>query len=263
MEADEGRKQNRRTTQKYINEYTAPFCLAFATGARGGGGTARQLHQSQQPSRLATAQVADQKRPASTERSTYPRFPIAMVRWGSTGKIVVNFDRAINRNRTKRQPYTQRGRASFLPPVNADRSELRPGPPGDKLQNQQRRGREGRESGASLCNAAVDNTKAPTTKRNKQLPNGHNKIVYIARGPLKKNVVSCLYIFLACLVLSFLFFPFLFSLFRFLVFSFLSFIFFSFLCFFSPIDLRLSCVCVVTGTTCDIYVVVFLGWQAV
>ena len=51
-------------------------------------------------------------------------------------------------------------------------------------------------------------------------------------------------------------------LFHFLLFSFLSFIFFSFLCFFSPIDLRLSCVCVVIDTTCNIYVVVFLGWQS-
>ena len=51
--------------------------------------------------------------------------------------------------------------------------------------------------------------------------------------------------------------------FRFVPFSFLSFIFFFFLCFFSPIDLRLSCVCVVINTTCNIYVVVFLGWQAV
>ena len=32
--------------------------------------------------------------------------------------------------------------------------------------------------------------------------------------------------------------------------------------FFSPIDLRLSCVCVVIDTTCNIYVVVFLGWQS-
>ena len=29
------------------------------------------------------------------------------------------------------------------------------------------------------------------------------------------------------------------------------------------IDLGLSCVCVVIGTTCNIHVVVFLGWQAV
>ena len=62
--------------------------------------------------------------------------------------------------------------------------------------------------------------------------------------------------------LSIFFFIF-FLLFRFLLFSFLSFIFFSFLCFFFPIDLRLSCVCVVIYTTCNIYVVVFLGWQAV
>ena len=68
-------------------------------------------------------------------------------------------------------------------------------------------------------------------------------------------------LFLSCLVLSFLSFPF--SFFRFLVFSFLSFIFFSFLCFFFPIGLRLSCVCVVIGTTCKVYVAVFHGWQAV
>ena len=32
-----------------------------------------------------------------------------------------------------------------------------------------------------------------------------------------------------------------------------------------PNDLRLSCVCVLIGTTCNIYlyVVVFLGWEAV
>ena len=46
---------------------------------------------------------------------------------------------------------------------------------------------------------------------------------------------------------------------------FLFLIFFFLLCFFFPIDLRLSCVCVlvVIGTTCNIYVVVFLGWQVV
>ena len=43
-----------------------------------------------------------------------------------------------------------------------------------------------------------------------------------------------------------------FVLFRFLLSSFLSFIFVSFLCWFSPIDLRLSCVCVVINTTCNI-----------
>ena len=69
----------------------------------------------------------------------------------------------------------------------------------------------------------------------------------------------------SCLVFSFLPFPFSFFfllLFRFLFVSFLSFIF-SFIYFFSPIDLRLSCVCVVVDTTCNIYVIVFLGWQAV
>ena len=39
--------------------------------------------------------------------------------------------------------------------------------------------------------------------------------------------------------------------------------FFSFLLFFLPIDLRLSCVCIVVDTTCNIYVVAFLGWHAV
>ena len=63
--------------------------------------------------------------------------------------------------------------------------------------------------------------------------------------------------FLAFLVFYFLSFPF--SLFRFLVFS----LYLFFLCFLFPIDLRLSCVCVVIGTTCNIYVVVFLGRQAV
>ena len=55
-------------------------------------------------------------------------------------------------------------------------------------------------------------------------------------------------------------------LFRFVSFSSLSslsFILFSFLCFFSPIDLLcLSCVCVVIDTMCNIYAVVFLGWQS-
>ena len=74
---------------------------------------------------------------------------------------------------------------------------------------------------------------------------------------------------LPLLVLSFLafrvfFFSFVafFVWFRFFLFSFHSFIFFFFLCFFSPIDLRLSCVCVVIDTTCNIYVVVFLRWQS-
>ena len=67
-------------------------------------------------------------------------------------------------------------------------------------------------------------------------------------------VLSCL----ACLVFSLL--PFLFRS-RFLVFSFIFLLFF--FNFFFLTDLRLSCVCVVMGTTCDLYVVVFLGWQAV
>ena len=65
----------------------------------------------------------------------------------------------------------------------------------------------------------------------------------------------------SCLVISC--FSCLFFCFRsFFVFS-LPCLFFSFLYdFFFPIDLRLSCVCVVLCTTCNIYVVVFLGWQA-
>ena len=31
---------------------------------------------------------------------------------------------------------------------------------------------------------------------------------------------------------------------------------------FSPFDLRLSWVCVVRDTTCNVFVVVFLGWQS-
>ena len=62
--------------------------------------------------------------------------------------------------------------------------------------------------------------------------------------------------------LAFLFVFFLsFFVFRSLVFSFLYLLVFSLFLF--PIDLRLTCVCVVIGTTCNIYVVVFLGWQAV
>ena len=61
--------------------------------------------------------------------------------------------------------------------------------------------------------------------------------------------------------LSLLFFPFLFRFFAslyLLSFPLSSFFFF----FFFPIDLRLSCVCVVIGTTCNMHVSVFLGWQA-
>ena len=68
--------------------------------------------------------------------------------------------------------------------------------------------------------------------------------------------------FLAFLVFSFLSFPVLFFFFRFLLFSFLSFLFLFVLCFIFSIDLRLSCVCVVIDTTCNVYVEVFLGWQA-
>ena len=50
--------------------------------------------------------------------------------------------------------------------------------------------------------------------------------------------------------LSFRFFP-------------LSSYFVSFICLFFPTELRLLCVCVVMGTMCNVYVVVFLGWQVV
>ena len=64
---------------------------------------------------------------------------------------------------------------------------------------------------------------------------------------------SCLFL----LLLFFLLFPF--SFFHFLVFSFLPFVFFYFLCFFFPIDLRLSCVCAVIGTTMQ-YIRGSLSW---
>ena len=75
--------------------------------------------------------------------------------------------------------------------------------------------------------------------------------------------LSCLFV----LFLSFLLFLFLF---RFLVslsslfFPFLSLLICSLFLFSKEkIDLRLSCVCAMVDTTCNIYVVVFLGWQAV
>ena len=91
------------------------------------------------------------------------------------------------------------------------------------------------------------------------------------------------FLFLSCLFLLFLsflffscfsclFFSFLFL--SFLFFSFLSFFVFSFSClffpflhlFFSllvfPIDLRMSCVCVVIDTTCNIYIRGSLSWVA-
>ena len=76
---------------------------------------------------------------------------------------------------------------------------------------------------------------------------------------------SSFHAFLSCLFLFFLSFPSLCfpfsSLFRFspLFFPFLYLLFFVS---FSPIDLCLSCVCVVIDTTCNIYVVVSLGWQS-
>ena len=76
-----------------------------------------------------------------------------------------------------------------------------------------------------------------------------------------RDLLSC-FVF-SCFSCHFLLFACLFRLVSFfLLFSFLSFIFFSFLGFFSPIYLRLSCVCVVIDTTCDICVVVFIGWQS-
>ena len=67
---------------------------------------------------------------------------------------------------------------------------------------------------------------------------------------------SCIFFLFACLFRFVSFVSF--------FFSFLSFPSSSFLFFvsFSPIDLRLSCVCVVINTTCNIYVVIFLGWQS-
>ena len=68
---------------------------------------------------------------------------------------------------------------------------------------------------------------------------------------------------------SFLFFSFLFFSFLFFSFLFLSllfsayFVLFSFFSLFFPFDLSLTCVCVMRGTTCNKYVVVFSGWQAV
>ena len=98
-------------------------------------------------------------------------------------------------------------------------------------------------------------------------------------GFLRAGVVNLFFLFsfflsssfflvlLSCLFLLFLYFAFLclsFSFcFVFLLFSFPSFIFFSFLRFFSPIDLRLSCVCVVIDTTCNRYARSSLPWVAI
>ena len=81
--------------------------------------------------------------------------------------------------------------------------------------------------------------------------------VYQAPGTWYEYFLSCLFL----LFLSLLFFPFLsLFVFRFLVFSFLYLFLF---CLFFPIDLRLSCVCVVIGTTCNIYLVRgSLSWVA-
>ena len=74
-------------------------------------------------------------------------------------------------------------------------------------------------------------------------------------GPLHLELVCTeaeIFFLSLCLPFSFCF--------VFLLFSFLSFIFFSFLCFFSPIDLRLSCVCVVIDTE---YIRGSLSWAAI
>ena len=65
------------------------------------------------------------------------------------------------------------------------------------------------------------------------------------------------------LIFSFLFFSLPFRLLFRIIFD--SSLLFSFLFFpsFFPMGLSLTCVCVVIGTTCNIYVVVFSGWQAV
>ena len=68
--------------------------------------------------------------------------------------------------------------------------------------------------------------------------------------------------FLAFLVFSIISFPFSFFAFLYFLSFVLQYFFLFFVVFFSN-DLRLSCVCVVIGTTCNIYVVVSLGWQAV
>ena len=76
---------------------------------------------------------------------------------------------------------------------------------------------------------------------------------------LPSSYWSCLFL----LFLSIFFFdP---IIFRFLAFfSFLFFYWAYFLCLILfRINMRLSCVCVVIDTTCNIFVVVFLGWQAV
>ena len=83
----------------------------------------------------------------------------------------------------------------------------------------------------------------------------------------RQCVNSSFLAFLSCLFLLFLSFSSLslpFSSCFVFFFSFLSFPLSSFLFFvpFSPIDLCLSCVSVVIDTTCNIYVVVFLGWQS-
>ena len=82
--------------------------------------------------------------------------------------------------------------------------------------------------------------------------------LFLSLLPLR---VLSFWLFFYCL--SFFVFSLLCLFFPFLSFIFFSFIFFSLLCFFFPIDLRPSCMCVVISTTCNMQVVVFLGWQAV
>ena len=72
-------------------------------------------------------------------------------------------------------------------------------------------------------------------------------------------LLSCIFLLFFCF-LFFLSFSVFFASLSFLSFPLSSFLFFVS---FFPIGLRLSCVCVLIETTCNMYVVVFLGWQAV
>ena len=127
----------------------------------------------------------------------------------------------------------------------------------DKNEGMSRRGRSGEGGKGPLCDPGSELRLAGTARvvRGNTWKNKRNKRSQV------RTIRTTSHSTTAFLVVSLLSFPF--SFFRFLVSSFLSFIFFSLLCFFFPIDLRLSCVCVVIGTTCNIYVAVFLAWQAV
>ena len=92
---------------------------------------------------------------------------------------------------------------------------------------------------------------------------GSASMTFVCSFPFLASSSCLAFCCFSFLFFSFLSFPFSFFFFRFLLFSFLSFLFIFVLCFFFPIDLRLSCVCVVIDTTCNIYVVVFLGGQSV